>query len=46
MHISYLFQVSIAVAVADVEKIPYAHLSEYQPDVSGISDRRTGVLLL
>ncbi|KAE9609639.1 putative transcription factor C2C2-CO-like family [Lupinus albus] len=33
---------SIAVAVDDVEEIRDGHVSQYQPGVPGISDRRTG----
>ncbi|KAL5064828.1 hypothetical protein RYX36_026565 [Vicia faba] len=33
---------SIATDAAVIEELPYASLSEYQPDVPGISDRRTG----
>jgi hypothetical protein len=41
-----LFQASIATAAAVIEEHPYVHVSEYQPDVPGISDRRrTGTLL-
>ncbi|KAJ1438917.1 Signal transduction response regulator, receiver domain [Sesbania bispinosa] len=35
-------EASIATAAAIVEELPDAHVSEYQPDVPGISDRRTG----
>ncbi|GAU46117.1 hypothetical protein TSUD_192780 [Trifolium subterraneum] len=33
-----------AAAAAVIEELPYARASEYQPDVPGISDRRTGSL--
>ncbi|XP_004508721.1 two-component response regulator-like APRR1 isoform X2 [Cicer arietinum] len=35
-------EASIATAAAVIEELPYTHVSEYQPDVPGISDRRTG----
>lgn len=40
-HLS--FQVSIAAATSIVVELPSALVSEYQPDVPGISDRRTGL---
>lgn len=33
-------EASIATAAAVIEEHPYVHVSEYQPDVPGISDRR------
>ncbi|OIV99988.1 hypothetical protein TanjilG_26326 [Lupinus angustifolius] len=42
ISIQQVQEASIAVAVDDVEEIPDAHVSEYQPGVPGISDRRTG----
>jgi hypothetical protein len=41
-----LLQASSATAAAVIEELPYARASEYQPDVPGISDRRTGMLIL
>jgi hypothetical protein len=35
-----------AAAAAVIEEFTYARASEYQPDVPGISDRRTGMLIL
>jgi pseudo-response regulator 1 len=35
-------EASSATAAAVIEELPYARASEYQPDVPGISDRRTG----
>lgn len=40
------FQVSIAKAAAVIEELPGAQISECRPNVPGISDRRTGVLIL
>lgn len=39
-----LLQAIVATTAAVIEELPYANLSEYQPDVPGISDRRTGML--
>lgn len=46
MPIIYLFQSTIAIAAAAaVEEPRDAHASEHRPDVYGVNDHRTGVLL-
>jgi len=45
IYVKYLsFQVSIAATTNVVVELASALVSEYQPDVPGISDRRTGHL--